>query len=84
MTPYPVIQRHRLLPTQIANQREIKIPNRPIAAARITYIPTKRKTTVIIRVLSAFDISLDGGADPEFFDRKRAIEAQQRSDKPTA
>jgi hypothetical protein len=73
-----------VLPTQIANQREIKIPNRPIAAARITYIPTKRKMTVMIRVLSAFDISLDEGVDPGFLDRKRVIEAQQRSDKRTA
>jgi hypothetical protein len=75
---------HHLLPTQIANQREIKIPNRPIAAARITYIPTKRKITVINRILSAFDLSVDGGVDPGFPDRKRAIEAQQPSDKPTA
>ena len=70
--------------TRIANQREIKIPNKPIAATRIKYIPTKRRMAVMIRVLSAFDTSIGGGVDPGFLDRKRAIEAQQRSDKPTA
>ena len=84
MAPDPPIRRHLLLPTQIANQREIKTPNRPIVAARITYIPTKRRMTAIIRVLSAFDRSLDGGLDPGSLDCSRANQIPQRSANPTA